>query len=206
MCDEAPARTRVTTPFRSVAAGASLRFHRAMPGGWLSARGRVLGRVGVGVLSWVLSPSLVDEAVGDGLAWEMRLRALPSRLGGYFVLGLCLFSGEPYQEVVRLLVEGLERPLAAAGWRVPVSAALTGVRQRVGERPLESLFRKVAGAVSPGAAPWSHLGGLLLVAWDGTCVLVAGSEANAAAFGAPQGGSRKSVAAAGGRGGASPPG
>ena len=77
-----------------------------MPGGWLSARGRVLGRVGVGVLSWVLSPSLVDEAVGDGLAWEMRLRALPSRLGVYFVLGLCLFSGEPYQEVVRLLVEG----------------------------------------------------------------------------------------------------
>jgi hypothetical protein len=175
-----------------------------MPSGWLSARGRVLAGVGVGVLSWVLSPALVDEAVGDGLAWEMRLRALPSRLGVYFVLGLCLYSGEPYQEVLRLLAGGLERRLAAAGWRVPVSRALTGVRRRVGERPLESLFRKVAGAVSPGTAAWSHLGGLLVVAWDGTCVLVAGSAANAAEFGAPQGGSRKGVAAAGGRVGAYP--
>ena len=82
--------------------------------------------------------------------------------------------------MLRLLVAGLEGPLAAAGWRVPVSRALTGVRQRVGEKPLESLFRKVAGAVSPGTAPWSHLGGLLLVAWDGTCVLVADSPQNAA--------------------------
>jgi hypothetical protein len=157
----------------------------------------------VGVLSLVLSPALVDEAVGDGLAWEVRLRALPARLGVYFVLGLCLFSGEPYQEVVRLLVRGLEGPLAAAGWRVPVSRALTGVRRRVGERPLESLFRKVAGAVSPGTAPWSHLGGLLLVAWDGTCVLVADSAENAAEFGRP-GGSRKALATAGDRVGAYP--
>ena len=135
-----------------------------MPHGWLSARGRVLARAGIGVLTWVITPSLVDEAVGDGLAWEMRLRALPSRLGVYCVLGLCLFSGEPYAEGARLLVAGLEGPLAAAGWRVPVPRALTGVRRRVGEKPLESLFRKVAGAVSPGTAPWSHLGGLLVTA------------------------------------------
>lgn len=63
-----------------------------MPRGWLSPRGRVLARAGIGVLSWVIPPDLVDEAVGDGLAWEMRLRVLPSRFGVYFVLGLCLFS------------------------------------------------------------------------------------------------------------------
>jgi len=166
-----------------------------MPHGWLSARGRALACAGIGVLTWVITPSLVDEAVGDGLAWEMRLRSLPSRLGVYFVLGLCLFSGRPYAEVMRLLVAGLEGPLAAAGWRVPVSGALTGARRRVGERPLESLFRKVAGAVSPGAAPWSHLGGLLVAAWDGTCVQVADSAANRAAFGR-----------AGGTGGAGPSG
>jgi len=174
-----------------------------MPHGWLSARGRVLAGAGVGILSWVLSPSLVDEAVGDGPAREARLRSLPSRLGVYFVLGLCLFSAEPYGEVMRLLTEGLEGPLAAAGWRVPVSRALTGARRRVGEKPLEALFRKVAGAVSPGTAPWSHLGGLLLAAWDGTCVLVADSEANAAAFGRAGCPGRQS-AAAGGRAGAYP--
>jgi len=66
-----------------------------MSWGWLSPRGRVLARAGIGVLSWVVPPDLVDEAVGDGLAWEMRLRSLPARLTLYFTLGLCLFGASP---------------------------------------------------------------------------------------------------------------
>ena len=61
--------------------------------GWLSPRGRVLSRAGIGVLTWFIPPGLVDDAVGDGLAWEMRLRSLPARLGVYFVLGCALLSG-----------------------------------------------------------------------------------------------------------------
>jgi Insertion element 4 transposase N-terminal/Transposase DDE domain len=154
-----------------------------MPHGWGSPRGRVLSRAGLGVLTWVIPRGLVDEAVGDGLAWEMRLRSLPSRLGVYFVLGCALLSGDRYGEVMRKVTEGLERALAAVGWQVPASTALTAVRRRVGERPLESVFRRVCSALSPGRAAWSHLGGLLLVAVDGTTVDVADSAANAAAFG-----------------------
>src|SRR6185312_14918795 len=156
-----------------------------MSRGWLSARGRVLSRAGIGVLGWVIPPGLVDEAVGDGLAWEVRLRSLPARLGVYFVLGCALFSGEPYGEVMRQVTGGLEGALAAVGWRVPASTALSGVRARLGEKPLESVFRRVCGALSPGRAAWSHLGGLLVVAVDGTTVSVCGSEPNAAAFGRP---------------------
>jgi Insertion element 4 transposase N-terminal/Transposase DDE domain len=162
-----------------------LPVHGAMSWGWSSRRGRLLSRAGIGVLSWVLTADLVDEAVGDGLAWEMRLRALPSRLGVYFVLGLCLFSGMPYGQVLRELTSGLEAVLAAAGWQVPATTALTAVRRRIGERPLESLFRRVCSALSPGRSPWSHAGGLLAVAWDGTTVAVQASAANAAAFGKP---------------------
>src|SRR5579859_7104247 len=157
-----------------------------MSWGWLSPRGRVLSRAGLGVLGWVIAPDLVDEAVGDGLAWEMRLRAVPARLGVYFVLGLCLFSAMPYGQVLRELMSGLEGALAAAGWQVPASTALTGVRRRAGEKPLESLFWRLAGAVSPGRAPWSHVCGLLAVAWDGTTVTVPASAANTAAFGRPR--------------------
>src|SRR6202044_1247411 len=160
-----------------------------MSWGWSSRRGRVLSRAGIGVLGWVIGPDLVDEAVGDGLAWEMRLRALPSRLGVYFVLGLCLFSDLPYGEVLRKLTCGLETVLAAAGWRVPASTALTAVRRRLGERPLESLFGRVCSALSPGRSPWSHVCGLLAGAWDGTTVAAEASAANTAAFGKP--GARK---------------
>jgi Insertion element 4 transposase N-terminal/Transposase DDE domain len=159
-----------------------------MPHGWGSARGRVLARVGLGILSWVIPPDVVDEAVGDGLAWEMRLRSLPSRLGVYFVLACALLSARPYPQVIRQVTRGVKQALAAAGWQVPASTALTGVRRRVGERPLESVFRRVCSALSPGRAAWSHLGGLLLVAVDGTTVGVADSAANAAAFGRGGGG------------------
>jgi hypothetical protein len=156
-----------------------------MSWGWSSLRGRVLSRAGIGVLSWVIAPDLVDEAVGDGLAWEMRLRALPARLVVYFVLGLCLFSALPYGQVLRELTCGLEAALAAAGWQVPAATALTRARRRVGEQPLESLFRRLCSALSPGRSPWSHLGGLLVVAWDGTTVAAEASAANTAAFGKP---------------------
>src|SRR5215468_4035391 len=110
-----------------------------MSWGWGSPRGQVLARAGIGLLSWVIPPDLVDDAVGDGLAWEMRLRALPARLGVYFVLGCALLSGERYPEVIRRVTAGAGRALAAAGWRAPATTALTKVRARVGERPLESV-------------------------------------------------------------------
>jgi Insertion element 4 transposase N-terminal/Transposase DDE domain len=156
-----------------------------MSWGWLSPRGRVLSRAGIGVLGWVIPPDLVDDAVGDGLAWEMRLRALPARLGVYFVLGCALLSGKSYPEVIRQVTAGVKQALAAAGWRVPASTALTGVRRRVGEVPLESVFRRLCSALSPGRSPWSHLGALLVVAVDGTTVGTCDSPANAAAFGRP---------------------
>jgi Insertion element 4 transposase N-terminal/Transposase DDE domain len=156
-----------------------------MSWGWLSPRGRVLARAGIGILSWVIPADLVDDAVGDGLAWEERLRSLPARLGVYFVLGLALFSGKPYLEVIRQVTAGAGQALAAVGWYAPATTALTGVRRRVGERPLESVFRRLCSALSPGRSAWSHLGRLLVVAMDGTTISTCDSEPNAAAFGRP---------------------
>jgi len=140
----------------------------------------------------VIPPGLVDEAAGDGLAQEMRVRSLPSRLGVYFVLGCALLSADAYGEVMLKVTRGLRRALAGAGWAVPASTALTAARRRVGEKPLELVFRRVCSALSPGRSPWSHLGGLLLVAVDGTAVDAWDSPANAAAFGRP--GSAKQAA------------
>ena len=111
-----------------------------MPWGWSSARGRVLQGAWLGALTYVVPPGLADEAVGDGLAWEMRLRALPSRLGVYFVLGLCMHAGKPYREVLRDLADGVSGALAGAGWQVPAATALTRLRRRLGEKTFELLF------------------------------------------------------------------
>ena len=66
------------------------------------------------------------------------------------------------------------------GWEAG-HTALTGAP--VGEAA-GVLFRRLCSALSPAGA-WSHLGGLLVVAVDGTTVSAYDSAANAAAFGKP---------------------
>jgi hypothetical protein len=157
-----------------------------MGGRWSSIRGKVLAGVRIGVPARWVTPGLVDEVLaeaGQAGPGGQRFRALPARLGVYFVLGLCLFSGVPYREVLKDLVSGLGGALAAAGWQPPSSTALTGVRRRLGEKPFELLLGRLRGPLSPGTAPWSHICGLLAVAWDGTTVAAPASAANIACFG-----------------------
>jgi hypothetical protein len=151
---------------------------------------------GVGVLGRWVTPGLVDEVVAQaggerpvvgGVVRRPRLRALPDRLVVYFVLGLCLFSGLSYRAVVKQLTAGLAGALGGVGWRVPAATALTRARRRLGERPFELLVRRLCGSLLVGCAPWSHVCGLLAVAWDGTTVRADASAANIAAFGRVRG-------------------
>jgi DDE family transposase/transposase IS4-like protein len=133
----------------------------------------------LGVLSWFVPPGLAGEvlaqaraeaagAAGPGLP-ARRLRLLPPLLGLYFTLALCLSSYLPYQQVLG--------GMCGLG---PASTALTGLRRRVGARPLELLFARVAGHLSAGREPWSHVCGLLVVAWDGTTLKLPASPQNTA--------------------------
>ena len=76
---------------------------------------------------------------------------MPARLVVYFVLAMCLFSGQSYEEVARLLTAGLQ---GARRWRasraVPSTAAIWKARSRLGVAPLRQLF---ARACRPVAAP-----------------------------------------------------
>ena len=158
--------------------------------GWLSPALRRFGPAGcLGVLSWLVPPGLAGEVLGAARAEEAeaagpalparRVRALPALLGVYFVLALCLFSHVPYRDVLR----GVPGAPGAA------STALTGLRRRLGPRPFELLLERVAGALSPGREAWSHVCGLLAVAWDGTTLKLPASEENTAwAGGTGQGG------------------
>jgi hypothetical protein len=157
-----------------------LRVHDASSG-WLSpALPRFGPGAGLGVLAWLVPAGLAGEVLRAARSEEAgaagpalparRLRLLPPLLGVYFTLALCLFSYLPYQGVLR----------AVPGAPGAAATALTGLRRRLGARPLELLFQAVAGALSPGREPWSHACGLLLAAWDGTTLRLPASEENKA--------------------------
>ena len=159
-----------------------------MPTGWSSPVGRQLSRVGLGVLTAFLPAVLMDEVLAITDRDERRLRALPSRLGLYFVLALCLVRVASGPAVLMKMIPiGRLAALAEVGWRLPCSTALTRLRDRIGVVPLELLFAAVSRAVPTRVRSWSHAFGLLVCAWDGTEITVADTADNRAWFGRHQG-------------------
>jgi len=167
-----------------------------MPAGLPSTRGKALPWAGAGLLAWFVPPVLAGEVAREAAAERdaalaaagekvprRRARLLPPWLAVYFTLALCLLASLPYQDALRSLAGD-----GAAGLAVPASTALTAARRRLGERPLELLFWRVAGILLPSRDPWATVRGLLVVAWDGTTLKAPASPENIAAFGRPRGG------------------
>jgi hypothetical protein len=116
----------------------------------------------LGELTRIVPLELADGVLEETRTRERRLRVLPSRVGVYFVLAMCLFPGCGYAGVWAKLT-------AALGGQVPVPSvrALRGLRRRLGPAPLEMLFGMLAGP-----APWPRMPGVRFgryrtVAFDG---------------------------------------
>ncbi|MGW5274382.1 transposase domain-containing protein [Streptomyces sp. NPDC004044] len=107
---------------------------------WVAASASDLS--GLGLLTWVYPPELVDRVVAACGRSEQRKRLLPARLVVYFVLGLALFLPAPYLEVMRHLVAGLRGVGLLGKWHVPAKSSLFRARQRP---------RNEAQCIRPGA-------------------------------------------------------
>ena len=99
-------------------------------------------RVGIGVLTSAFPPELVDLAIEDWDAREVRSRKVPARLAAYYTMACAMYFDDAYGEVWNKLLSGLEwarryRQRKDAGMQ-PSAAALTKARQRLGlaVRPL----------------------------------------------------------------------
>lgn len=98
---------------------------------------RLTDRIGIGVLTRLVHRDLVDEVLAETGRVEQRSRSLPARVVVYYVLGLCLFFGESYEEVMRLLGEGLRFAGSwRKDWKIPTTGAISQARQRLGADPV----------------------------------------------------------------------
>jgi hypothetical protein len=143
--------------------------------------------ISIGVLTRIFHRDLVDDVLAATGRREQRSRLLPARVMVYYLLVLCLFFDDAYEEVLRKLVNGL-RYLGTwrDDWHVPTDGAISQARKRLGEPPLKVLFDRVAQPLAvPGTkGAWFH--GWRVMAVDGVILDVPDTERNRAGFGKPQ--------------------
>ncbi len=89
--------------------------------------------------------------------------------------------------VLKNLVNGLSRKWIQLGehWQVPSSSSISEARQRVGCRVMTQLFEQVVRPMASPQTDGAFLGGLRVMAVDGTVIDVPDSAANARVFGYP---------------------
>jgi hypothetical protein len=122
---------------------------------------------------------LVDEALAISDRDERRWRALPSRLGVYFVLALCLLRTKSGPAVIQnMFTTSMLARLRERGWSLPTSTALSKLRDRIGAVPLQLLFSALTRWRPVTRQSWSHAFGLLVCAWDGTEIPLADTAGN----------------------------
>ena len=156
--------------------------------GWVKPQTdqRLSDHISIGVLTRVFPPELVDRVVAEAGRAERRQRLLPARVVVYYVLGLALFGQASYEEVMRMLVDGLSWQSGwRRRWRVPTKAALFQARKRLGAEPLRTLFERVAVPLATPDTAGAFYREWRLVSIDGTCLDVADTPANGQAFGRP---------------------
>ena len=156
--------------------------------GWVKPQTdqRLSDHISIGVLTRVFPPELVDRVVGEAGRREQRQRLLPARVVVYYVLGLALFSHASYEEVMRMLVDGLAWQSGwQRRWQVPTKAALFKARARLGVEPLKALFEQVAVPLARSGTAGAFYRDWRVMSVDGTCLDVADTTANEEAFGRP---------------------
>src|SRR5438034_7604167 len=135
----------------------------------LPAGERLPDRIAIGLLTVTFPPELVDRVVAETGRVQRRSRLLPARVVVYYVLAMCLFFGQGYEEVARLLTDGLAYARRWRGtWRVPTTAAITRARARLGPEPLRALFAEMCQPVATEATAGGFYRAWRLVAVGGT--------------------------------------
>lgn len=103
----------------------------------------------VGELTALVPFELVDAILHETRNVQRRLRFLPSRVGVYFLLAICLFPEVGCQ----LVWQKLTASLTALPVVTPTAKALRDLRRRVGGAPMRRLFEVLCGPLAQPKTP-----------------------------------------------------
>jgi Insertion element 4 transposase N-terminal/Transposase DDE domain len=117
----------------------------------------------LGELTRIVPFELADAVLEEEGGLERRVRLLPSRVGVYFLLAMCLFPQPGYLGVWGKLSAGLR----VLGLAAPSGKALRDLRRRIGIAPARRLFEVLAGPLGRPGTPGVMFAGYRTVSFDG---------------------------------------
>jgi hypothetical protein len=103
----------------------------------------------------------------------------------YYAIALALYMGSSTREVLRCLLEGLRWLWGAEAVKVAGKSGISQARSRLGEAPLRQLYEVLTQPIATRATKGAWYRDWRLVSLDGSCLDVADTAANGAAFGRP---------------------
>lgn len=147
---------------------------------------RINDLINLGALTAHVPLTEVHQVLAETGRASERRRDLPAHVMVYYVIALALYRSEASREVLRVLLEGLKALLGLAVTIEPAGkSGISQARSRLGEAPLEQLYRKVVGPIATPQTQGAFYRGRLTVAVDGTTLEVPDTVANREAFGLP---------------------
>lgn len=147
----------------------------------LSTGARLADFLTVGFLALQCPVARVRQALEKHGAHSKRKRSLPREVLVYFVMMMVLYGTVAYEDVMRLVLEGLRGILGEAGLdgAVVTKGAISQARGAVGEGPLRELYEEQVRPHGPQDMPGVMFHGHRVMALDGSTLTMPDEEANA---------------------------
>jgi hypothetical protein len=146
---------------------------------------RLSDQISLGVIARAVPPERVRQILAETGKASERERDLPAQVMVYYAIALALHMGSSTREVLRCLLEGLRWLWGAEAVKVAGKSGISQARSRLGEAPLRRLYEELVRPVATRASKGAWYRGWRLASLDGTCLDVADTEENRAAFGGP---------------------
>jgi hypothetical protein len=151
----------------------------------LPAGVRLSDHISLGVIARAFPPDRVRQILDETGKASERERDLPAQVVVYYAIALALYMGSSTREVLRCLLEGLRWLWGAGAVKVAGKSGISQARSRLGEAPLRQLYEQVVRPIATRASKGAWHRRWRLVSLDGSCLDIADTEANRAAFGLP---------------------
>lgn len=144
---------------------------------------RLSDQISLGVIARAFPLGEVRRVLAETGKASERERDLPAQVMVCYAIALALYAGAGTREVLRCLLAGLRWLRGAEAVRVAGKSGISQARTRLGEEPLRRLHERLVRPVATPATKGAWYREWRLVSLDGSCLDIADTVENCAAFG-----------------------